>query len=107
VRNLKRRSNRYKGKLLFKCFNCGRVGHFVAKYTYEKMEDNNDKDNNEKEEHNNKNKPYRHKRGKYTKKKSFYSREKNISPEKSDGYVSYIDKGELLFIAMDIKSIDK
>lgn len=31
VRKLKRGSDRYKGKLPLKCFNCGKVKHFVAK----------------------------------------------------------------------------
>jgi hypothetical protein len=30
VKRLKKRSGKYKGKLLFKCFNCGRIGHFVS-----------------------------------------------------------------------------
>jgi hypothetical protein len=92
VINLKRGSSKYKGKLPFKCFNCGRVGNFVAKCLYEKREDNDDEDSNDKEEHKNEIKPYRHKRGKYTKKKSFYSRENNSSFEESDGYVSDIEK---------------
>jgi hypothetical protein len=42
VRKLKRGFDKYKGKLPFKCFNFGRVGHFVSKCPYEKREDNND-----------------------------------------------------------------
>lgn len=30
VRKLKRRFDRYKGKLPLKCFNCGKVGHFAT-----------------------------------------------------------------------------
>lgn len=29
---LRRESDKYKGKLPFKCFNCGRIGHFASKY---------------------------------------------------------------------------
>jgi hypothetical protein len=36
VRKVKRGSRKYKGKLPSKCFNCGRVGKFSSKCTYEK-----------------------------------------------------------------------
>jgi hypothetical protein len=107
MRKLKRGSDKYKGKPPFKCFNCGREGHFIAKFPYEKREDNGDEDSNDEAEHNNKNKPYKHKRGIYTKNKIFYSRKDYGSFEESDGYVSDIDKEEFLFMAMDTKSTDK
>jgi len=35
VHNLKKGTRgKYRGKLPFKCFNCGAVGHFVAKCPY-------------------------------------------------------------------------
>lgn len=40
VRKLKRGSGKYKGKLPFKCFNCGKIVHFASKFSYgEKDED--------------------------------------------------------------------
>lgn len=38
VRKLKRGSGKYKGKLPFKCFNYGRVGHFASKCAYTKID---------------------------------------------------------------------
>ncbi len=38
VRRLKTGSGKYKGKLPFKCFNCGKVGHFAAKCPHKKKE---------------------------------------------------------------------
>ena len=38
VRRLKTGSGNYKGKLPFKCFNCGKVGHFAAKCPHKRKE---------------------------------------------------------------------
>ena len=49
MRNIKRGSDKYKGKIPLNFFNGGRVGHFATKCPYEKMEDSDDEDNNDKE----------------------------------------------------------
>ena len=38
VRKLKRGKGKYKGKLPFKCFNCGGIGHFISKCPYSKTD---------------------------------------------------------------------
>jgi hypothetical protein len=40
VKRLKKGSGKYKGKLPFKCFNCGRIGHFSNKCPHKKHDQN-------------------------------------------------------------------
>ena len=52
VRKIKKVSRKYKGKFPFKCFDSGKVGHFVAKCPYVKNESsNNEEDYNVKSKH--------------------------------------------------------
>jgi len=36
VKRLKKGTSKYKGKLPFNCFNCGRVGNYASKCPYKK-----------------------------------------------------------------------
>jgi hypothetical protein len=73
VRKFKKGYGKYKGKLPFKCFNCGKVGHFAAKSPYAK-----DESSDNEEDHNvnkgSKHHQYKnnHKQDKYEKKKNSY-----------------------------------
>jgi hypothetical protein len=77
VRNLKKGFGKYKGKLLFKFFNCGKVGHFVGKCLYAKNESSDDEeDHNIKKgrKHRQYKKNKHEKKNTYKKKKSLYSK---------------------------------
>jgi len=40
VRRLKKGSGKYQGKFPFKCFNCGRIGHFASKFSHKNKDQN-------------------------------------------------------------------
>jgi hypothetical protein len=40
VRRLKKGLGKYQGKLAFKCFNCGRIGHFASMFSHKKKDQN-------------------------------------------------------------------
>ena len=92
IKKLQKESGKYKGKLPFKCFNCGKFGHFAAKCPYPKK-DSEDEDD--------KNKQYwkkgkSHYKRNYKEKRNFYSKEENNSlSEVSDG------DEEVLFLGIE------
>jgi hypothetical protein len=79
VRKLKRGTDKYKGKLPFKCFNCGRIGHYAKKCPFEENKS-------------------------FHKKKSLYSKEDNSSSDESDGEER--DVREVLFITQETQNDD-
>ena len=93
IKKLERGTGKYKGKLPFKFFNCGRIGHFAPKCPYPKQEDSDDDE-----------KPCCHKKDQKSKimykkkfkkkKKKFYSKEDNEDEEISEDV-------EVLFMGLE------
>ena len=102
VRKLKRGTVRYKGKLPFKCFECGRIVHFASKCPY-KGNPNNDSENSCKE-----NKRYQKNKkgnnGRYDKNRNLYTKENNNSFDDDDSD-SDNESEMVLFLAMDAKEV--
>ena len=94
LKKLQKGWGKCKGNLPFKCFNCGRIGNFQAKFPYPK-EDSKDEDD--------KNKQYK-KEGKfhynknYKGKKNFYSKEEE--EDKNSSEVSDSDD-EVTFLGVE------
>ena len=85
-------------KLPFKCLNCGKIGHFVAKCPYPKNEDSGDEDH-----HNYKENKKRYKRRKAGNKKRFHKQKKSLySKEDSSSYDENDDDAmEALFMCLE------
>ncbi|XP_059076280.1 uncharacterized protein LOC131875690 [Cryptomeria japonica] len=99
MRKFKKGKGKYKSKFPFKCFNCGKVGHYASKCPQ------NESDSSEEEK-----KCYSKKKGKkYFKKnfskhkKNFYSKQSSSSSEENSEDISSSDGEEILFMAMKVK----
>jgi hypothetical protein len=79
VRSLKMGTDKYKGKLPFKCFNCGRIAHYAKKCHFEEKKI-------------------------FQKKKSLYSKEDNNSSHENDGEEREVR--EVLFITQETQNDD-
>ncbi|XP_057841129.1 uncharacterized protein LOC131050850 [Cryptomeria japonica] len=104
VRKLKKGSGKYKGKLPFKCFDCGKIGHFVARCPYKKKEGNNEESIKDKDK-----KFYKSRRRNFQKKKILYTIDSDVSDDESESAedCSEDEKQTNLFMSQEIQNEDK
>ena len=89
-RKLNKVETKYKGKIPFKCFNYGKIGHFASKCPYnshDEVDDEKEKSNKEK----------------FYNKKKFFKQKKSLIAEVSDSdYSSFeCDENEVSFMALE------
>ena len=83
---------KYKGKLPFKCFNCGEIVHFASKCPYKNSGNENDGPTQTRKRQN-----WKPNKGNFLKRKNnLYSKEENESSSDEDS-----DNEEFLFIGVD------
>ena len=85
---------KYKGKLPFKYFNCGKIGHFASKCPYAKILGSDEENENKYQKRNNK----------FVKRKSLFSKQDSSSSDEEDD--SDDDSGKVLFMALKETSND-
>ncbi|XP_057819106.1 uncharacterized protein LOC131032184 [Cryptomeria japonica] len=106
VRKLKKGSSKYKGKHPFKCFNCGKIGHFAAKYPYEEK--------GEDEKHNvkifgkeNVKKSYNPKRRNFRRKNNLYTLKSDATDEESVSDENYSEDEKEVNLFMGQEELDE
>jgi hypothetical protein len=100
VRKLKKGTNKYKGMIPLKCFNCGGIGHFSSKCPH-KNKYSDEEEASKRENKYQKGNKRRNKRKLF--KKSFYSKEDSSSSEKEDND-SDNDSERVLFMEVEYDS---
>jgi hypothetical protein len=86
VKNMKKGTRKYKGKLPLKCFGCGRIGHFSSKCPLNNLSDGEEENNRKSKEYKNKYKKS-FQRNSY-KKKSIFVKDDSDSSETDESNVS-------------------
>jgi hypothetical protein len=94
IRKLKRGTEKYKGMLPLKFFNCDGIGRFSSKFPYSKNKSSDEEEYPKKKKKIQKGDKRRNKNKFF--KKSFYSKEDNSSSNKDDGSDS--DSKRVLFM---------
>ena len=93
VRRLDKGMGKYKGKLPFKCFNCGRVGHYASKCPHKKTENH--------PQEAKKTKINKWQKGKRVNRKSFYAQQDSNAFESSDEFSNEEGTSEFVLMAKE------